>query len=68
MGLKARQRRIFDTEPSIQKAHKKAVVMHEQNVRGQKVKKKVKKSWVSKLKRSVKELIGGRKTYLPKKK
>lgn len=27
-----------------------------------------KKTWVSKLKRSVKELIGGKHTYMPKKK
>ena len=64
MGLTARQRRVFDKEPSIQKAHKKAVKLHEQNVRGQKT--KAKKTWISKLKRSVKELIGGSKTYMSK--
>jgi hypothetical protein len=63
VGLTARQQRVFDKEPSIQKAHKKAVQMHEKGVRGQKTKKK---NWAKKLKRSVRELIGGRKTYLKK--
>lgn len=64
MGLTARQRRVFDTEPSIAKAHDKAVKLHNKNVKGQTRRKSIK--WTDKLKRSIKELIGGKNTYLKK--
>ena len=64
MGIRRSQLKVFDKPRSVQKSMKEAVKLHEKNIKDQT---KSKDTWVSKLKRSVKELIGGKKTYLPKK-
>ncbi len=66
MGLTARQRRIFDKKQSVNKSMKEAVASASKGATG--FKKKKKEKWTTKLKRSVKELIGGKSTYMPKKK
>ena len=67
MGLTARQRRVFDKKQSIKKSVDEARVYAnaEKNLKKLKA---GKLGRIAKLKRTTKELIGGKKTYLPKKK
>jgi len=64
MGITAKQQRVFDKSQSIDKSHKEAVASHNKNVTSRS--KRAKPKWTDKLKRTIKELYGGKNTYLPK--
>ena len=84
MGVTARQQRVFDKPQSIDKSMKEAVAQHEKNQQKAKAEEKTVyakakerlealksgkwKEYKEKLKRTAKELVGGKNTYLPKKK
>jgi ABC-type glutathione transport system ATPase component len=73
MGITARQQRVFDKNQSVDKSMKEAIALQEKNVYANAEKnmtklKAGKLGRVAKAKRWFKELSGGEKTYLPKKK
>jgi len=84
MGVTARQQRVFDKPQSVDKSMKEAVALQEKNQQKVKAEEKTVyakakerlavlksgkwKEYKAKMKRTAKELIGGKNTYLPKKK
>ena len=78
MGITAKQQREFDKPGSASSAMKRAAELSKKNAEDAKVYENAEKNLkklragklgrIAKLKRTAKELIGGSKTYLPKKK